>query len=142
MKLLPRILVSLLLLASPSLAQTDDSDIVKKLNADWINCYVTRDTTRLASILADDMILNDPTGAVFDKKAMLDGLQNLTVLSDHVDEVTVRLFGPTAIVNARTTFVFKANGAQMTGHNTYMDGYIKRDGQWKCVAAHVSLLKQ
>src|SRR5437879_3728591 len=116
---LSRVFGCLLVLASHLYAQGDDSDIVKKLNADWISCYVTRNTTLLEGILADDIVLTDPTGAVFDKKAMLAGLNNpdLTVLSDHVDEVTVRLFGTMAIVNARTTFVFKTKEGQMTGHN-------------------------
>lgn len=120
----------LLVLASHLHAQTDDSEVVKKLNADWISCYVTHNTTLLEGILADDIVLTDPTGAVFDKKAMLAGLNNpeLTVLSDHVDEVTVRLFGNAAIVNARTTFLFKTKEGQMAGHNCYMDVYLKRDG--------------
>jgi len=115
---LSRLFGCFLVLASPLCAQKDDSEIVKKLNADWINCYVTRDRSLLESILANDIVLTDPTGAIFDKKAMLDGLNNpdLSVLSDHVDEVTVRLFGPTtAIVNARTTFVFKTKTEQVTG---------------------------
>ena len=141
---LARLFGCFLVLACPLCAQKDDCEIVKKLNADWINSYVTGDATVLEGILADDMILTDPTNTVFDKKAMLAGFNNrdVTVLSDHVDEVTVRLFGATAIVNARTTYVFKTKTGQTTGHNCYMDVYIKRDGRWKCVAAHVSLLKQ
>ena len=140
---LTRVLGCLFFLTWCLSAQPDESDILKKLNADWISCYVTHNTKLLESILADDIILTDPTGGVFDKKKMLAGITgpNLTVLSDHVDDVTVRLFGAIAIVNARTTYVFKTDGKQMTGHNCYMDVYAKRNGSWKCVAAHVSALK-
>lgn len=44
-------------------SQNKDIEDLTKLNQDWINSYVTKDTATLNKIFADDFVLISPTGA-------------------------------------------------------------------------------
>jgi uncharacterized protein (TIGR02246 family) len=123
-------------------AQNKDAETLKKLNADWIASYVTRDTAKMSSIFADDLVLINPGGKKYHKKDILKGVMNpgQKFLSTHVDSVYVRLFGNIGIINAKTSATVKAEGKTTASKVCYMDVYEKRKGRWYAVAAHVTLL--
>jgi len=124
-------------------AQNKDIETLKKLNADWIASYVTRDTAKMSSIFGNDLVLINPSGKKFYKKDILKGVMNpkQQFLSTHVDSVDVRLFGNIGIINAKTSATVKAEGKTSTSKVCYMDVYEKRKGRWYAVAAHVTLLE-
>ncbi|MBV8390684.1 MAG: nuclear transport factor 2 family protein [Mucilaginibacter sp.] len=123
-------------------AQNKDAETLKKLNADWIASYVTRDTAKMSRIFGDDLVLINPSGKKYHKKDILKGVMNSAqeFLSTHVDSVDVRLFGNIGIVNAKTSATVKAENKTTTSKVCYMDVYEKRKGRWYAVAAHVTLL--
>jgi ketosteroid isomerase-like protein len=49
--------------------------------------------------------------------------------------VVVRILGDVALIHARTHFS-KPDGA--AGIGRYTHGWIKHDGRWRCVSAHVT----
>ena len=57
-------------------AQNKDAETLKKLNADWIASYVTRDTAKMSSIFANDLVLVNPAGKKYHKKDILKGVMN------------------------------------------------------------------
>lgn len=125
------------------LAQNNDVEALKKMNHDWLNAYITKDTATLSKILADDFKMVNPNGAIQNKKDNLQNMldPNVQTLSVGFDKVEVELLKPdVAILTAWTNFTFKANGKQMTGKNSYQDVYQKRKGKWVAVAAHVTSL--
>jgi uncharacterized protein (TIGR02246 family) len=124
------------------LAQDNDAEILKKLNADWIGAYVTKDTATMSRIFADDLILTNPSGVAMGKKTILHNLvaPGTEYLSTKVDTVSVRLFSNIGIINAKITVTAKSNGQTITVRTCYMDVYEKRKGRWYAVAAHVTLL--
>ena len=123
-------------------AQNKDAETIKKLNADWIASYVTRDTAKMSSIFGNDLILVNPSGKKFHKKNILKNVMNSgqQYLSTHVDSADVRLFGNIGIINAKISATIKAGGKTITSKVCYMDVYEKRKGRWYAVAAHVTLL--
>ena len=123
-------------------AQNKDAETIKKLNADWIASYVTRDTAKMSSIFGNDLILVNPSGKKFHKKNILKNVMNSgqQYLSTHVDSADVRLFGNIGIINAKISATIKAGGKTTTSKVCYMDVYEKRKGRWYAVAAHVTLL--
>jgi uncharacterized protein (TIGR02246 family) len=125
-----------------STAQNKDAETLKKLNADWIASYVTKDSATMSRIFADDLVLTNPSGRAMSKGEILKGLMSpdQQFLSTKVDTVDVRLFGNIGIINAKITGVVKANDKTITVRTCYMDVYEKRKGRWYAVAAHVTLL--
>lgn len=125
-----------------SSAQNKDVETLKKLNADWIASYVTKDTATMSRIFADNLVLTNPSGRAMGKKEILNGLMSpgQQFLSTKVDTVDVRLFGNIGIINAKITGILKADNKTITVRTCYMDVYEKRKGRWYAVAAHVTLL--
>lgn len=124
------------------LAQGNDVETLKKLNADWIGSFVTKDTVTMGRIFADDLVLTNPSGKAMGKKELLNALTlpGQEYISTNVDTVNVRLFGNIGIINAKVTAILKADNGKATVKVCYMDVYEKRKGRWLAVAAHVTML--
>ena len=133
----------LIIISQATLAQDGDTVIIKKLNQDSLNAVVNKASTSLSEIQADDFILINPSGQrrtkVDNAHMHIPGQQitgikidseDLRMLTDHVGIITVW-----------TTNYISAEAEKMIFKICYMDIYQKRNGKWKAVAAHVSLLK-
>jgi uncharacterized protein (TIGR02246 family) len=135
--------IFLLVLVQNITAQTSDSGRLKKLNQDWLNSITKKDSVTLSKILADDFIMINPTGKKLGKK------ENLALVlsagteftSIDIDSVDIRILTPdTGIVSCWITYVFKTDGKEMTGKNSYQDIYRKRNKDWQAVSAHITML--
>jgi uncharacterized protein (TIGR02246 family) len=131
----------LMIILQNAFSQNKDVEELKKLNYDWINCYLTKDSVTFSKVFADDFILISPGGTKFTKKDILANLKNQQITSTHIDSVDVRLLTEdVGIITAYATFVAKDGGKNMTGRTCYQDIYIKRKGRWFAVSAHVTSL--
>lgn len=143
MKLVTKIILSLSLTAilQNAYAQNSDADELKKINREWLNAYITKDTAVFARIFADDFVLVSPNGTKVPKMDMIRSLANQETLSVNIDSVDIRLVTKdVGLVTAYTTFVLKIEGKYLKGKNCYQDVYLKSNGKWKAVAAHVTVL--
>jgi len=135
--------VLLFIISVPVFSQSGDIEIIKKLNESWLNCYITRDTAAMSKIYGDDFILISPSGSKVTKK---DALKNLTsstqnIISIKADSVEVRLLSDdVAVITSRAVFKSSEQGKETTGQTSYQDIYVKRNGRWVAVAAHVTFL--
>jgi len=131
-----------LFLSVLAFTQTDTATL-KKLNSDWLNAYPKKDTATLSKILADDFILINPGGIKQTKKDNLENMlnQHIETTSVSIENVEIRIINPTTgLLTAWTSFTFKADGKEMKGKNCYQDVYVKRNGKWVAIAAHVTSL--
>ena len=125
-------------------AQNADAEKLKKLNQDWLNSILTKDSSTLSGILAEDFIMVNPSGQKLSKKDNLSAISSTRVefSSIVVDSITVLLISPQiGIVSCWTRFTYKADGKEGKGKNCYQDIYRKRKNKWQAVAAHVTLLQ-
>ncbi len=67
MKKILIILIGIFCYCSSS-AQNKDAETLKKLNADWIASYVTKDSATMSRIFADDLVLTNPVGRAMSKR--------------------------------------------------------------------------
>jgi uncharacterized protein (TIGR02246 family) len=131
----------LMIILQNAFSQNKDVEELKKLNYDWINGYLTKDSVTFSKVFADDFILISPGGTKFTKKVILANLRNQQITSTHIDSVDVRLLTEgVGIITAYATFVSKDGGKNVTGRTCYQDIYIKRKGRWFAVSAHVTSL--
>jgi ketosteroid isomerase-like protein len=122
-------------------AQQNDSLIVSELNRNWIASYSTNDTAIMQRILADDFVMISPTGKKLGRMDIIRNVGNTDVTTiAKIDSASVRVFGNTALVVAYLHFSIKIKDQTTNGSNCYSDLYIKRKGEWKAIAAHVTLL--
>ena len=115
---------------------SDDSEILRRLNDDYIRAVQQGDVKRFDEILADDFLASNPDGSLVDKQGFLAQTARPVTLSKlEAKDVRIRILGEVAIVHARTSYT-TAEGRAAAGR--YTDIWARRKGRWLAVAAHVT----
>ncbi len=120
-----------------------DEQQIRKIEQDWVNALVKRDGAFLTKLETDDFTFTDPDGVVSDKG---DDIKNTTsgdtVFDDiKIDSLKVRFYGDTAIANGMGTVKAHAKEEDLSGKYSWTDVFVKQKGQWKAVAAHVTMVE-
>ena len=111
-------------------------ETLRRLNDDYIRSVATADVGRFDEILTPDFLNSNPDGSLVDKKQFLAQIAKLAAVSNlQCEDVRIRVMGDFAIIHGRTTYR-KPDG--QPGAGRYTDMWSLRDGQWRCVAAHVT----
>ena len=117
--------------ASDSYAEAERYII--ECSRDWAESVVTGDRSKRRIYFADDFIGTDTTGRRYDKSQVTrETGPAKQIVSNTLDDVSVRFFGDTAIAHGSETWTRK-NGS--TGRYVWTDIWVKRNGQWQVVAA-------
>jgi ketosteroid isomerase-like protein len=113
-------------------------DILSALNRDYIASVQNGDVRRFDELLATEFYCSNPDGTLIDRQAFLEQTARpVTIANLQARDVMIRLFGDVAIIHARTTYTL-ASGGQGAGR--YTDVWVRRNGDWRCVSAHVTRL--
>jgi Domain of unknown function (DUF4440) len=106
------------------------------LNRNYVRSVDEADVAWFDANLAQDFLNTNPDGSVIDRAAFLAQIgRGSTVKDIREEDVIIRLFGPHAIIHARTRYL-KSDGS--AGAGRYTDDWHWIDGRWQCVSAHVS----
>ena len=146
-RLLPGVLVVIALSVAPVRAQTPPAapapgavaDSLLELVRRWGQAYVLGDRAFAEAFIAEDWVgwLDDHAD---DKASALAGVRTgpARVSENIVDQATVRIFGTTAVIQARERNRVRdsAGGHWVTRHIT--DVLVQREGRWVVVASHDS----
>jgi hypothetical protein len=108
------------------------------LNRNYIRAVDEADVAWFDANLAKDFLNTDPDGSIVDRDAFLAQIgRGSTVKNIREHDVLIQLFGPHAIIHARTSYV-KSDGS--AGAGRFTDSWHWISGRWQCVSAHVSRL--
>jgi ketosteroid isomerase-like protein len=126
-------------LAAPSSSETVEAEIIQ-LERNWVAAIIAKDLTALEGILAEEFNGTSPTGATFPKSDAIDELKsgNYAVESMALDEISVNVYGDTAVVFTSQQEKSKYYGKDNSGHYHFTNVWVKRDGKWQVVASHGS----
>jgi hypothetical protein len=116
-------------------SEASDLAALRLLNHGFIRAVATSDVAWFERHLSDDFLNSNPDGSLSDRAAFLRQVARPAVSQLDVQDVRIRLFGPTAIIHGRTSYV-KADG--QAGAGRYTDVWARVDGQWLCAAADVT----
>jgi Domain of unknown function (DUF4440) len=106
------------------------------LNRNYVRSVDEADVAWFEANLAQDFLNTNPDGSVVGRAAFLAQIgRGSTVKDIREEDVVIRLFGPHAIIHARTRYL-KSDGS--AGAGRYTDDWHWIDGRWQCVSAHVS----
>lgn len=113
-----------------------DLDILTALNRDYIASVQQGDVQRFDKLLADDFLCSNPDGTLIDRQQFLaQTARPVTISCLTAEDVVIRILGEVAIIHARTRY-YTADGNERQGR--YTDVWVRRDGAWLAVAAHVT----
>ena len=111
-----------------------------RVEEEWNRAMVANDAEAIGRYMADDWTIIGPDGSVSDKPTFL-GLVKSGALTHDVmesDDVTVRVYGDTAVVTARGVSGGKYRGQAFRAVERVSDVFVRQDGQWRCVLTHLS----
>lgn len=144
MKCLYIVAVISVLAGQQSGAQTVSAEQeVLKVENDWNQALVKRDTASLPRFYAEEYLYTDPDGLVWDRTQDLANLTSGSAarLSTYkLDDTKVHIVGDVAIVTGRNTItgVFERVYSNVSGSYRFTDVFVKRAGRWQCVASQAS----
>lgn len=114
-------------------AAADDSRQLLDLEQRWLTAGMQRDIPALKEILADDFVDVTYKGGLRDKADHLVSSLAPSKSKQTLEELKVRLYGDTGIVNGLNVVV-TADGAA-TYKIRFTDVFVKRGGRWRAVSA-------
>ena len=140
-------LIGLLSLGSAAWSQAQmtggTEKAVSALEQQWLQAQKTNNPDLLAPLLADKFVNTGNDGKVTGKAETLATYKKTKWDSAEYNDVKVAVFGDTAIA----TGGFKGKGTDASGkpfddNERWTDTWVKMpNGQWQCVASHVSSVK-
>lgn len=114
------------------------SDELKQLENDWTAAAKAKDATKLGAILADTWMAIEYDGKIIDKSKALADLKapGNSLDTFEMGEMTVRVFGNTAIVTGSDVEKSKEAGKDTSGKYVWTDVFVKQaNGKWQAVSS-------
>jgi ketosteroid isomerase-like protein len=115
-----------------------------RVSHDWDRAMVTNDADAIGRYMADDWTIIGTDGGMCDKATFL-GLVKAGVLMHDVmesEDLSVRVYGDTAVVLARGVSGGKYQGRPFREDERVSCVFVRHDGSWRCVLTHLSRLAQ
>jgi ketosteroid isomerase-like protein len=116
--------------------------VIRELDQERIQAQIHADRVALDRIYADDFIGIGPSGTVRTKPQVLADFtsQDLKFQSITTDDVRIRVYGNTVVETGRSTMVGQDKGRVVPRDNRFTRVWVRRQGRWRIVANHYSLL--
>lgn len=122
--------------------QGDDLAVLTELNENYVDAFRNSDVAWYDAHLAPDFIVIQPDGSLLDRAAALEAFARpvfkTRMRSFPVDQVRIRRFGDVALIHAQNAYEL-LDGRK--GISRYTDIWVKHEGRWRCVAAHLTTHK-
>ena len=118
----------------------NDIETLNTLNAEILRCFQEGDAEALKQILGEEFYETDRSGQLRDQFAILEKVgssRGEIPFYISAEEVQIRVLGDTAIIHGKLLLAEREGGSLQSG-GRYTDIWIRVNGNWKVVAAHVS----
>ena len=111
--------------------------ILEQLERDWVAAMYRNDTAFVETVLAPEFVATYDDGSRGDRARELQLARDFNRQVDKfaVDEVSVKVFGETAVVWFTLRMVGPVQGKPVELAMRYMDVFVNRDGKWLCVGS-------
>jgi ketosteroid isomerase-like protein len=122
-----------------SKAQGDETKIIALENL-WNQMQINHDAEAMGKLLDEDFVLTDYDGTVMNRSQFLASVRDksyqLTVEAS--EDMKLHRHGDTVVVTGATHEKGTFKGKPYQHQGRFTDTWIKKDGQWICIASHLS----
>ena len=127
--------------AQPSNA-SDSAQLVRQLNDEWVKALVRGDVATLERIMADDFVFAYPLEGD-DKAQFIADVTSRDLKVEHLSraQVSVRVFGSTAVLTARDSAKWIYHGREIAGQYKIIQVFSERGGRWQLCAVQACPLQ-
>jgi ketosteroid isomerase-like protein len=127
-------------------SEKTDEALLSELNAQFIRNFLRQDTVSHNKIIHKDFICVEGSGEIVNREDYMrnwatDFESSGYITFSYKDEV-IRIFGNMALVMSKTVYTKLIDGKTIEGNSIYTDTYIKENGKWTCVQAHITPVKR
>lgn len=137
--------ILLLLLVITGIASGSDIPVsaeekaVMAVEDEWIQAEVNGDEATLRRVLDERFTANSSDGQTSGKEEVIKGVLDWNMTAQTLSERSVLVEGDTAVIFGTTDIrIASEDGTESTLVLRYTATYIKRDGQWRALALHMS----
>jgi ketosteroid isomerase-like protein len=111
---------------------------ITQLEKDWVAAIEKKDTATLDRILAQDFVGTSSTAHTYRKEDAIADIRDSRYVVDKMDldEISVNVYGDTAVCFSSQEEKSKYEGKDTSGHYHFTDTWVKKDGKWQVVASH------
>ena len=108
---------------------------LRQLDDEWVKAVVRRDAETLDRIIADDFVFAYPLEGD-DKAQFIADVTSGQLKVEHIsrEQVSVRVFGKTAVLTARDSATWLYHGRELSGQYKIIKVFSERNGQWQLCA--------
>jgi len=108
---------------------------VRQLNDDWVKAMMRRDGETLDRIMADDFFFTYPLEGD-DKAQFIADVTSGDLKIEHItrEQISVRVFGSTAVLTARDSASWLYHGRELSGQYKVIKVFTERAGRWQLCA--------
>ena len=127
----------------PGQKQRDEIErTLLKMTDEWTQVDVTRDKSVLERFLAEDFVSTSRSGRVRNRQELLAAWRDEGVTSATNSEVKVHVYADNvAVVTGMVTSAGSKEGVEWAHQDRFTATWVKRNGDWKCVAAQWNRIK-
>jgi ketosteroid isomerase-like protein len=119
------------------MTQEQITEAVTAREKEWMQAWIMKDENAFHNILADDFLLSSARGRYMNKQEWISGAMGaFTCESFDWEEINVRSYGNTAVVNAIAKQQAKVGEEDWSGRFLITDVWVLQNGNWQVVARH------
>jgi ketosteroid isomerase-like protein len=135
------VLCSLGLAEGISRAQAGDETKIIALENLWNQMQINHDAVAMGKMLDADFVFTDYDGTVMTKEQFLESIRDTSIqLTVEVStDMKLHRHGDTVVVIGATHEKGTDKGKPYSHQGRFTDTWIKKDGQWICIASHLGL---
>ncbi|HET9804552.1 MAG TPA: nuclear transport factor 2 family protein [Candidatus Acidoferrum sp.] len=140
------IFACLLVLTVPSggAPQSEDASKLIALENLWNQMQLAHDATAMEKMIDENFVLTDYDGSVLSKTQFLASIKDTSIqLAQEMSEgMKLHEHGSTVIVTGATREKGTQNGKAFAHSGRFTDTWMKKNGQWVCVASQLGVISK
>ncbi len=127
--------------AAPGKGQSVEQE-VSALERAWIDASLKFDAAWFERHMADTLVNTDEEGVVTGKASMVADVKSHAYTYETLtyDDLKVQAYGDTAVATGISVWKGTKKGKPDSGRSQWTDTWVKRAGQWQCVASHGTMI--
>jgi ketosteroid isomerase-like protein len=117
--------------------------LIRQLNDDWVKAIMRGEGQTLDRIIADDFIFTYPLEGD-DKAQFIADVTSGDLKIEHLtrEQISVRIFGSTAILTARDSAKWLYRGRELSGQYKVIKVFAERGGRWQLCAVQACPMQE
>jgi len=122
--------------ATTAVTTSADGKAVLEIEKQRFAAQVSKNYDVLEKVLSNDLVYTHSNGNVDTKQSYIQSIRDGKSKYDSIDieDMKVRVYGNTAIINGVCLFKATNNGEPINNHLRYTDVYVRNGTQWQMVA--------